>query len=96
VPLSPAQGRLLAFLARDSAWHDRSELGLVKLLEEGDADEVDALAEAGLVVVRDDAVCISPGGAAAAEQEVPPLVSEADNLRDFIASGAYFHGQSDE
>lgn len=96
MPLSPAQGRLLGFLARDSAWHDWLELRLIKLLEDGDADEIDALEAAGLVVVRDNAVRISPAGAAAAEQECPPVVSDADTLRDFIASGAYFHGQSDE
>lgn len=96
MPLSTAQGRLLAFLARDSAWHDRLELEHIKLLEAGDANEVDALEADGLVVVRDNAVRISPEGTAAAEQEVPPVVSDAEQLRAFLAAGPYFHGPADE
>jgi hypothetical protein len=96
LPLSAPQARLLTFLARDSVWHNRLELGSIKLLEDGDAHEVDALEAAGLVVVRDDAVRISPEGSAAAEQECPPVVSKADQLKAFLAEGPFFHGQTNE
>jgi hypothetical protein len=96
LPLSPAQARLLTFLARDSAWHDRHELEHIKLLEAGDANEVEAMAEAGLVVVSDNLVRISPAGAVTVEQEVAPVVSSTEQLRDFLAAGPYFHGSADD
>jgi hypothetical protein len=96
LPLSPAQARLLTFLARDSAWHDRHELEHIKLLEAGDANEVDPMAEAGLVVVSDNLVRISPAGATKAEQEGGHVVSDTEQLRTFLAAGPFFHGPAGE
>lgn len=86
--LTDAQARLLELCCRYPGWHLLGCLRSIRLLSPGDADQVDALVERGLLARSHniDAVQITDAGRAMSEQHGKILISPADETAMLIKS----------